>query len=55
MGRNKEEIERCIEGFSHTYVLKVCGCDQFLFEGYPISQYKVILAQNSIKFPVLSI
>ncbi|XP_045163414.2 phosphatidylinositol 4,5-bisphosphate 3-kinase catalytic subunit alpha isoform-like [Mercenaria mercenaria] len=42
MGRNKEEIERCIEGFSHTYVLKVCGCDQFLFEGYPISQYRFI-------------
>ncbi|KAL4221541.1 Phosphatidylinositol 4 [Mactra antiquata] len=42
MGRSKEEAERCIEGYSHTYVLKLCGCDQFLFEGYPISQYKFI-------------
>jgi len=41
MGRNKEETERAIEGYSHTYVLKVCGCDLFLFEGYPMSQYKV--------------
>ena len=41
LGRTKEATERCIEGYSHTYVLKVCGCDQFLFEGYPLSQYKV--------------
>ncbi|XP_052760292.1 phosphatidylinositol 4,5-bisphosphate 3-kinase catalytic subunit alpha isoform-like isoform X2 [Mya arenaria] len=42
MGRSKEETDRCIDGYSHTYVLKVCGCDLFLFEGYPISQYKYI-------------
>ncbi|KAH3824205.1 hypothetical protein DPMN_126036 [Dreissena polymorpha] len=41
-GQSRVETERCIEAFSHTYVLKVCGCDDFLFEGYPISQYKCI-------------
>ena len=41
MGRSKEEAERTIQMFCHTYVLKVCGCDLFLFEAYPISQYKV--------------
>ena len=48
MGRTKEETERCIEGFCHTYVLKVCGCDQFLFEGFPISQYKVSVLSFSL-------
>lgn len=42
MGRSKEEAERTVESYAHTYVLKVCGCDLFLFEGYPISQYKFI-------------
>lgn len=42
MGRSKEEAERTIQMFCHTYVLKVCGCDLFLFEAYPISQYKYI-------------
>ena len=41
MGRTKEEAERTIQTFCHTYVLKVCGCDLFLFEAFPISQYKV--------------
>ena len=46
LGRTKEATERCIEGYSHTYVLKVCGCDQFLFEGYPLSQYKVSMCST---------
>ncbi|KAK3592456.1 hypothetical protein CHS0354_001576 [Potamilus streckersoni] len=42
MGMTKEHAERCIQEYSQTYVLKVCGCDLFLFEEYPISQYKYV-------------
>ena len=31
----------CLKRHLDSYVLKVCGCFQFLFEPYPISQYKV--------------
>jgi hypothetical protein len=30
-----------IEEYSDTYALKVCGCDLFLLEEHPLSQYKV--------------
>jgi phosphatidylinositol-4,5-bisphosphate 3-kinase len=38
---SKEHAERCIEEYSDTYALKVCGCDLFLLEEHPLSQYKV--------------
>ena len=45
MGMSKENAERyaerCIEEYSDTYALKVCGCDLFLLEEHPLSQYKV--------------
>ena len=41
MGISKEHAERCIEEYSDTYALKVCGCDLFLLEEHPLSQYKV--------------
>ncbi|KAJ8319750.1 hypothetical protein KUTeg_001337, partial [Tegillarca granosa] len=42
MGITKEHAERCIEEYGHTYALKVCGCDQFLLQECPISQYKYV-------------
>ncbi|XP_067658198.1 phosphatidylinositol 4,5-bisphosphate 3-kinase catalytic subunit alpha isoform-like [Haliotis asinina] len=42
MMMSKEHTQRCIEEYSHAYVLKVCGCDQFFLEDCPISQYKPI-------------
>lgn len=41
MGISKEHADRCIEEYSMSYALKVCGSDEFLLEEYPISQYKV--------------
>lgn len=42
MGISKEHAERCIEEYSDTYALKVCGCDLFLLEEHPLSQYKYV-------------
>ena len=41
MGMTREHAERCIEEYKHLYVLKVCGCNEFLLAEVPISQYKV--------------
>ncbi|CAL1536446.1 unnamed protein product [Lymnaea stagnalis] len=40
MNMTNEHAQRCIEEYRHMYVLKVCGCDQFLLAECPISQYK---------------
>ncbi|KAK6177652.1 hypothetical protein SNE40_015711 [Patella caerulea] len=42
MSMTKEHTQMCIEEYSQAYVLKVCGCDQFLLQDCPISQYRVI-------------
>ena len=41
MHMTSEQQRQCIVEYQHTYLLKVCGCDQFLLENHPISQYKV--------------
>ena len=43
MNITKEQVEGLIETYRTAYALKVCGCDEFLLEEYPISQYKVML------------
>ncbi|GFS05073.1 phosphatidylinositol-4,5-bisphosphate 3-kinase catalytic subunit alpha isoform [Elysia marginata] len=51
MNMSRENAERCIEEYRHMYVLKVCGCDQFLLAECPISQYRYIrecLAKESL-------
>ncbi|RUS87111.1 hypothetical protein EGW08_005111 [Elysia chlorotica] len=51
MNMSRENAERCIEEYRHMYVLKVCGCDQFLLAERPISQYRYIrecLAKESL-------
>ena len=41
MNMTPEEQKQCVLEYQSSYVLKVCGCDQFLLGKHPISQYKV--------------
>ncbi|XP_019402039.1 PREDICTED: phosphatidylinositol 4,5-bisphosphate 3-kinase catalytic subunit alpha isoform-like, partial [Crocodylus porosus] len=45
-GRNMllspEQLKRCVLEYKGNYVLKACGCDEYLLENYPLSQYKYI-------------
>ena len=38
-----QQQQRCVEEYKATYVLKVCGCEEYLLEDCLISQYKVLL------------
>uniref|UniRef100_A0A8B9J8N6 phosphatidylinositol-4,5-bisphosphate 3-kinase n=1 Tax=Astyanax mexicanus TaxID=7994 RepID=A0A8B9J8N6_ASTMX len=47
-----EQLKMCVQEYQGKYILKVCGCDEYLLEKYPISQYKVnslsvIFTQNA--------
>ncbi|KAK3090339.1 hypothetical protein FSP39_011033 [Pinctada imbricata] len=42
MNITKEQVEGLIETYRTSYALKVCGCDEFLLEDYPLSQYKYV-------------
>ncbi|XP_059573268.1 phosphatidylinositol 4,5-bisphosphate 3-kinase catalytic subunit alpha isoform-like [Alligator mississippiensis] len=37
-----EQLKRCVLEYQGNYVLKVCGCNEYLLEKYPLSQYKYI-------------
>lgn len=37
-----EQLKMCVQEYQGKYILKVCGCDEYLLEKYPLSQYKVI-------------
>ncbi|XP_067828170.1 phosphatidylinositol 4,5-bisphosphate 3-kinase catalytic subunit alpha isoform isoform X3 [Heptranchias perlo] len=37
-----EQLKLCVQEYQGKYILKVCGCDEYLLEKYPISQYKYI-------------
>lgn len=37
-----EQLKMCVQEYQGKYILKVCGCDEYLLEKHPISQYKVI-------------
>lgn len=41
-----EQLKMCVQEYQGKYILKVCGCDEYLLEKYPISQYKVISVQT---------
>lgn len=41
MKMTKEQQQNCAREYQHSYLLKVCGIDQYLLERYPLSQYKV--------------
>lgn len=36
-----EQLKMCVQEYQGKYILKVCGCDEYLLENHPISQYKV--------------
>lgn len=36
-----EQLKMCVQEYQGKYILKVCGCDEYLLEKYAISQYKV--------------
>ncbi|KAF0041805.1 hypothetical protein F2P81_005337 [Scophthalmus maximus] len=37
-----EQLKMCVQEYQGKYILKVCGCDEYLLEKYAISQYKYI-------------
>ena len=53
MNMTPEEQKQCVMEYQSSYVLKVCGCDQFLLERYPISQYKVSLTVSNNEMTLL--
>ncbi|XP_077998309.1 phosphatidylinositol 4,5-bisphosphate 3-kinase catalytic subunit alpha isoform-like [Glandiceps talaboti] len=42
MDLTQQQQQRCVDEYKGTYVLKVCGCDEYLLGTYPITQYKYI-------------
>ncbi|XP_033641996.1 phosphatidylinositol 4,5-bisphosphate 3-kinase catalytic subunit alpha isoform-like [Asterias rubens] len=42
MSLSMAQQQRCVEEYKGTYVLKVCGCDEYIMDDYPISQFKYI-------------
>lgn len=41
MHLSPEQLRLCVQEYQGKYLLKVCGCDEYLLEKYPLSQYKV--------------
>lgn len=42
---SQEQLKMCVQEYQGKYILKVCGCDEYLLEKYPLSQYKVIKSE----------
>lgn len=42
MHLSAQQLRLCVQEYQGQYMLKVCGCDEYLLEKYPLSQYKVI-------------
>ncbi|XP_042327271.1 phosphatidylinositol 4,5-bisphosphate 3-kinase catalytic subunit alpha isoform-like isoform X1 [Sceloporus undulatus] len=40
MHLSPEQLRLCVQEYQGKYLLKVCGCDEYLLEKYPLSQYK---------------
>lgn len=38
---SSEQLKLCVLEYQGKYILKVCGCDEYLLEKHPLSQYKV--------------
>ncbi|KAG5851518.1 hypothetical protein ANANG_G00094270 [Anguilla anguilla] len=37
-----EQLKMCVQEYQGKYILKVCGCDEYLLEKCPLSQYKYV-------------
>ena len=48
MNYRAEEVQKCVQEYLDSYALKVCGCNQYLLEKFPLSQYKVSTASYLI-------
>ncbi|XP_066295841.1 phosphatidylinositol 4,5-bisphosphate 3-kinase catalytic subunit alpha isoform-like [Branchiostoma lanceolatum] len=54
MGLTPEQQQQCIEGYQSSYVLKVCGAEEYMLGRYPIIQYKYIrMCLSRSRFPNL--
>ena len=42
MNVSVEQQQKCVTTHVSSYILKVCGCEEFLLGNHPISQYKVV-------------
>ncbi|XP_035226902.1 phosphatidylinositol 4,5-bisphosphate 3-kinase catalytic subunit alpha isoform-like isoform X2 [Stegodyphus dumicola] len=42
MKMSKEQQQHCAREHQHSYLLKVCGIDEYLLERFPLAQYKYI-------------
>ncbi|KAI7793942.1 hypothetical protein IRJ41_011090 [Triplophysa rosa] len=42
MHLSAQQLRLCVQEYQGQYILKVCGCDEYLLEKYPLSQYKYI-------------
>uniref|UniRef100_A0A8C4R270 Phosphatidylinositol 4,5-bisphosphate 3-kinase catalytic subunit alpha isoform n=1 Tax=Eptatretus burgeri TaxID=7764 RepID=A0A8C4R270_EPTBU len=42
MALSAEQLRLCVNEYQGKYILKVCGCDDYLLERFPLSQYKYI-------------
>uniref|UniRef100_A0AAJ7WKG1 phosphatidylinositol-4,5-bisphosphate 3-kinase n=1 Tax=Petromyzon marinus TaxID=7757 RepID=A0AAJ7WKG1_PETMA len=48
MSLSSEQLRLCVQEYQGKYILKVCGCDEYLLEKFPLSQYKYIRSCLSI-------
>lgn len=46
MHLSAQQLRLCVQEYQGQYILKVCGCDEYLLEKYPLSQYKVRMVCN---------
>jgi len=54
MNVSVEQQQKCVTTHVTSYVLKVCGCEDFLLGNHPISQYKVRVCMWIVLFNTLT-
>ena len=50
MHMSPEQQQQCIMEYTDSYLLKICGCHEFLLTNDPISRYKVCYKTIAEKF-----
>eukprot|EP00069_Balaena_mysticetus_P011794 bmy_07263T0 len=45
---SSEQLKLCVLEYQGKYILKVCGCDEYFLEKYPLSQYKLKYIRSCI-------
>jgi len=51
MNVSAEQQQKCVTTHVTSYILKVCGCEEFLLGNNPISQYKVCTIPSGPPWP----